>query len=139
VEQAPAGPRRIYIRRSSDYARSVLNAAELEALAVSHGFTPVAPETLSFEDQVRLFAGADTVLSPWGSGLTLSPLLTGARRVIELVPSSVTDVWFVRQAMVHGFDYTPVFQASDEAGSFEAGIELIDKVLRKLLRGAAAA
>jgi hypothetical protein len=139
VEEPPPGPRRIYIRRSGDYARPVLNEPDLEALAVSHGFTPVTPETLSFEEQVRLFAGAETVLSPWGSGLTLAPLLHGARRVIELVPSSVTDVWFVRQAMLHGFDYAPTLQASEPDGSFEANLVRIDKVLRHSLRGEAAA
>jgi capsular polysaccharide biosynthesis protein len=139
LEETPVGPRRIYIRRSGLYARPVLNEAELELLAISHGFTPVTPETLSFEEQMRLFAGAETVLSPWGSGLTLAPLLHGARRVLELVPSSVTDVWFVRQAMLHGFDYTPILQASDPDGAFEANLTRIDKVLRHALRGEAAA
>lgn len=134
TEPADGGAERVYLRRPNAYARRMENADALEDLVHDHGFRIVTPDDLPFADQVRLFAEAGTVMSPWGSGLTLAPLLAGPRQVIELTPSSVTDAWFKRQAAVHGLRYLPIMHPSSPEGDFEADLPLIDRVLAALPR-----
>lgn len=59
---------RIYIRRNSGIRR-VVNAAELEAALVARGYTVVEPEKLSFIEQVRMFAGARSIVGSSGAAL----------------------------------------------------------------------
>jgi capsular polysaccharide biosynthesis protein len=61
-------PEKIYLRRTSG-ARKVINAAEIEKLLVSQGFSIVEPEKLSFLEQVRLFSNAKVVLGSSGAAL----------------------------------------------------------------------
>jgi capsular polysaccharide biosynthesis protein len=84
--RAGATADKIYIRRTPGSPRPIGNSAELEAFAREQGFEVFDPGEHSFAEQVRIFMGAETVLSPFGSTLTLAPLLRGRRRVIELLP-----------------------------------------------------
>lgn len=135
VGERPASGGRLYIRRSDQFGRAITNAGELEGLATARGFQVITPEALPAAEQIRLFAGAEVVLSAWGSGLTLAPLLGGGRRVIELLPTSVTDPWFMRQAVVHGLRYSPIVHPSDSGGGFRADLERVDRVLAGLPSG----
>jgi capsular polysaccharide biosynthesis protein len=126
------GPERVYIRRDPASGRAVHNQPDLEQLLLDRGFTIVAAEALSIGEQVRLFAGAKLAMAPFGSGLTLAPLLDGEKRVIELLPSTTTDAWFTRQAAVHRLNYHPIVHHSASDGSFEADLERIDRVLAAL-------
>ena len=123
---------KLYVRRSGGSPRPIENGGELEALAVRHGFRILDPGEHSFAEQVRAFASARVVLSAWGSTLTLAPLLRGERRVIELLPDTVTDIWFLRQAAVHGLDYLPVLQKGDASGGFSADLEALERTLMAL-------
>ncbi len=132
--QIPAysGGGRLFVRRSPAFGRVISNAKEVETLACSHGFLAISPEDLPIEAQMRAFASSEVVLSPWGSTLTLSPMLAGEKIVIELLPSSVRDAWFPRQAVVHGLNYRPLLQASDEAGNMEIDLDALEILLRAL-------
>ena len=123
------GERRLYLRRSASFGRTVRNAADLETLVARHGYEVVSPEELSFREQVQLIAASGSLISIWGSGLTLAPLLGGARHVFELLPASTTDTWFVRQAIVHGLDYDPLVIPSDGEGQLEIDLEAMDRRL----------
>jgi len=59
---------KIYIRRNSGI-RQVVNAAELEAALVARGYAVVEPEKLSFIEQVRMFAGARSIVGSSGAAL----------------------------------------------------------------------
>ena len=61
---------RIYISRASATHRRVLNEAEVMAQLQPLGFVSVALETLSFAEQVALFAQAKVIVAPHGGGLT---------------------------------------------------------------------
>lgn len=58
----------VLVRRNSAI-RKVLNEREVEALAARLGWATVAPETLAFDDQVRLFHRAGMVVAPTGAAL----------------------------------------------------------------------
>jgi hypothetical protein len=132
ASDVPSGGSRLFIPRDPGFGRAVRNADELQQLALDHGFEVFQPERHPIGEQVRRFVGADAVLSAWGSGLTLAPLLGGRRQVVELLPASVTDPWFFRQAVVHRFDYRPVLQAPVEDGGFDVDLASVDRALARL-------
>lgn len=58
----------LFIRRNSG-ARNVLNQAELDAWVADIGWQVVAPEKLTFDEQVRLFHRAAMVVGPTGAAM----------------------------------------------------------------------
>jgi capsular polysaccharide biosynthesis protein len=75
VRHSPIGIDRLFITRSllgqtSSINRSCTNELTLcHIAAVEFGFTPIAPETMPFDAQIRLFANAKAVSGLYGSGL----------------------------------------------------------------------
>lgn len=68
----PAGPRRIFLSRRflpGAPRRRLLNEDALAEALLAEGFAEVRPETMPFEDQVRLFRGAATVVALGGAAL----------------------------------------------------------------------
>ena len=63
-------PSRIYISRSDAKHRRILNESEVVEQLQSFGFVAVELEGLSFHAQVALFAQAEVIVAPHGSGLT---------------------------------------------------------------------
>ena len=59
----------IYIIRGPAAQRPVLNESELIARLAARGFHAVAPESLSFPEQVALFRDAQVVVAAHGAGL----------------------------------------------------------------------
>ena len=70
VECLPAAqwPEKVYLRRNSG-TRGIQNAAELESELTSRGFVTIAPETLSFHQQVQLFSTARRIIAPTGAAI----------------------------------------------------------------------
>jgi capsular polysaccharide biosynthesis protein len=62
-------PKRIYLRRSSNYRRLV-NEEEIEKTLVEYGYTVLAPESLSFLQQAAVFERAESIISPTGASVT---------------------------------------------------------------------
>ncbi len=58
----------LFIRRNSG-RRNVLNQAELDAFVASKGWQVIAPETLTFDEQVRVFHRARMVIGPTGAAM----------------------------------------------------------------------
>jgi capsular polysaccharide biosynthesis protein len=125
----PGSVRKLYVRRPDDYDRRILNQAELEARLQAQGFEVLDPAAQDIAAQAEAFAGAHMVVCAWGSGLTLAPLLSGRRTVVELLPQTVTDPWFLRQAVVHGLDYRPIPHPATPQGDITADIDRIEHAL----------
>lgn len=60
---------RIYVSRAGIERRRLENQEQVEALFRSYGFAIVRPEALPLKDQVRLFANAQMIAGPRGSGM----------------------------------------------------------------------
>lgn len=58
----------LFIRRNSG-GRNVLNQAELDAFVATKGWQVVAPEQLTFDEQVRTFHRAAMVIGPTGAAM----------------------------------------------------------------------
>jgi tetratricopeptide (TPR) repeat protein/capsular polysaccharide biosynthesis protein len=78
-------PERIYISRNRASHRRVLNEPAVIEQLESYGFVAIQLETLSFVDQVALFANARTIVTPHGGGLTNIIFCRAETIVIELV------------------------------------------------------
>ena len=90
----PEHGRRIYLSRRAYTRRRLLNEDAVFARLAAAGFELVVPETLSFREQVELFAGADLVAGVMGaafSSLAFSPL---GVRVLCLAPSLMAHDYF---------------------------------------------
>ncbi|MBW4464192.1 MAG: DUF563 domain-containing protein [Pegethrix bostrychoides GSE-TBD4-15B] len=89
-------PERIYITRSDANHRRVLNEAEVLQQLQPQGFVAVELESLSFQAQVALFAHAQIIITPHGSGLTNLIFCCPNTVVIELVsPNYVRHYYWV--------------------------------------------
>ena len=86
LDPATRGSRRIYVCRSGALTRRLTNEAEIGALLADHGFERVRLEELSFEEQVRLFHGAECVAGVHGAGFA-NVLFANRCRVLEFFPA----------------------------------------------------
>ena len=68
-EKEQGWPEKIFLRRNSG-ARKITNAAELEKLMVTRGYSIVEPGELTFLQQVKLFNNAKIIFSPTGAALS---------------------------------------------------------------------
>lgn len=76
--------RRLYISRANAGKRRLLNEAEIMPLLKRYGFQSVQLELLPFERQVELFASAQAIAGPHGSGFTNMVFSPPGTTVIEL-------------------------------------------------------
>ena len=85
LDRHTAFPKRIYVSRSEANHRRILNEPEVLERLQSFGFVAVELETLSFQEQVALFAHAEVIITPHGSGLTNLIFSRPNTTVVELV------------------------------------------------------
>ncbi len=77
--------RRIYVTRGKrKNTRRVVNEAELVPTLERFGFTVVDTGTLSAQEQIDQFAGAEAVVAPHGAGLTNLTFCRPGVRILEL-------------------------------------------------------
>jgi capsular polysaccharide biosynthesis protein len=82
----PAPPsRKLFVTRSREATRRLLNSDEIERIAEQFGFEIVACETLSFGEQVRLFSEARIIAGAHGAGLVNMVFAPPGTQVIELI------------------------------------------------------
>jgi len=83
VDDAPQ--RKLYISRdpASAQGRDIVNAAQVNACFLSHGYEVVYPEQLSIVEQAKLFASASHVAAPHGAGLTNLHFCAPGTQVLE--------------------------------------------------------
>lgn len=62
--------KRVFISRKSAKHRKLLQESELFPLLRERGFSFYELETLTFEDQIRLFRSAEIIVGPHGAGLS---------------------------------------------------------------------
>ena len=129
---AAPGRDRVYIRRGQGSGRRIVNEPALEALLEENGFEIIDFAAMSVVEQARRIARAELLMSAWGSGLTLAPLLQGQRRVVELTPPALSDPWFLRQVAVHALHYMPISQAADAAGDMVVDLARISRIISRL-------
>lgn len=102
---SPSPRRRLYICRNGAHYRRVLNQAAVIELLKGHGFEIIAPETLSFREQIATFAAAEAIVAPHGAGNTNFIYCHPGIPIIELfAPDYVVDCYWLISAAL-GLDY----------------------------------
>lgn len=99
AESQDPSRKRFYITRSQAKYRHVLNEMAVIDLLESFGLIPVALETLSVAQQAQLFAEAEIIVSPHGSGLTNLAFCSPNTTVVECFSPYYmrTDYWTISQ------------------------------------------
>ena len=92
-------PKRIYISREQANYRKIFNEAAVVKLLGQFGFTTVTPETMSVAQQAQLFAQADIIVAPHGSGLANLAFCSPGTTVVECFSPHYlrTDYWMISQ------------------------------------------
>lgn len=92
--------KRVYITRRLASKRRLINEDELESILQEHGFIIAELESLSFTEQVRLFAGAEMIVGLHGAGLTNMAFAPHDCKVMEIVPPDYVNVMYYMLAEV---------------------------------------
>jgi tetratricopeptide (TPR) repeat protein/capsular polysaccharide biosynthesis protein len=77
-------PERIYISRAKAKYRKIFNESAVINILAKYGFISVALESMSFLEQVALFANAKAIVAPHGSGLTNLIFCDSGAKVVEI-------------------------------------------------------
>ena len=97
-------PSRVYVSRQGATRRRVRNEDALVAALSELEFERFVPSNMDVADQVRLFAGADIVVSPHGAGLA-NIIHAEDLSVIELFKPGAVRSQYFKLANALGFDY----------------------------------
>ena len=91
--------KKIYVSRARAQTRQVINEDAVTKFLSTLGFKTVYLEEMSILEQVALFANAEVVVSPHGSGLTNLVFCSPKTKVIELFSPyyTRTDYWVISQ------------------------------------------
>jgi hypothetical protein len=126
--------RRIYISRRNTGTRRVINEDEVEEALSKYGFSAVCPETLPFEQQVRLFHEAEIVVAPEGSGLA-NILFSSDIQVLEILSATRPRTFFFFLAQAMGQEYYHLFsRASATFGDFRVDVPGLQETVERMLR-----
>jgi capsular polysaccharide biosynthesis protein len=76
--------KRIYISREDATHRKVLNEEEVFSILKKYGFKLIKLSTLSFEEKIELFYGAEVIVSPHGAALTNLIFCNPGTKIVEM-------------------------------------------------------
>lgn len=96
--------RRVYVSRRDADRRSVRNEDEVVEALREEGFSWYEPGRLSYEEEVRLFSGAEVVVGAHGMGLA-SIFHADDAALLELFPEGGATEHYFLTARECGFDY----------------------------------
>lgn len=137
-EQADA-PTRLYISRRKAPRRKVLNEAEVEQLLGRYGFQCVCFEDFAFEDQLRLCASANVLVSMHGAGLSNMIFMPEKATVVEFRKfDDGLNYFFTGLGETLGYQYHLLYcAAADERQSVQdadlyVDIAALDAALQQL-------
>ena len=97
-------PKRFYILREG-YTRGIANEMEVRSYFESHGWSLIAPETLSIPDQIALFRDAEAIAGLHGSALTNLVWCSPGASVIEFTPEYFMSGAFEWLSMLNGLSH----------------------------------
>lgn len=100
-------PERVYISRRKANKKHVLNEEEVIDALGKYDFHDFVLEDMHILDQAHLFANAELVVGPTGSGFT-NLIFSGNTSFIELVPHKVGLSWY-RIGKIMGLDHEYLF------------------------------
>ena len=111
VQSVPIGqsekPARIYISRILPSARFISNEEELLPGLLEMGFQVCRLESMTFEEQVRLFRNAEVVVGPHGAGFTNLIFSNPGTRAVEIMAKGYERrcYWTLCEELGHDYQF----------------------------------
>lgn len=119
-------PKRFYILREG-YTRGIANEMEVRSYFESHGWSLIAPETLSIPDQIALFRDAEAIAGLHGSALTNLVWCSPGCQVLEFVSMNFQSGAFEWLSMGCKLKHVHVICDSDSKGLISLPPDLLEK------------
>jgi hypothetical protein len=108
-----ARARNVFISRGSTSGRRhLLNRTEVEKCFRENGFEIVAPEFMSFLEQVRLFSSCAIVAGETGAGFANVGFCDPGTNVLEIQPVDFLEGWTRTSCMIFGHQWHVLFAES---------------------------
>jgi capsular polysaccharide biosynthesis protein len=104
-ERRDAAPVRLYLSRRDAAGRRVANEPEVERVLRARGFRSVTLGQMPVAEQAALFASAEVVAAPHGSGLANLAFCAPGTRVVEMFAPGYVNPCFWSLASQAGLDY----------------------------------
>jgi len=89
-------PELIFISRKGVLNRRMINEADLTARLKNAGFSVIAPENYSVEQQIRMFSRAKVIVGEMGAGLANTLFAPPGCKIIEIMPEIKPSMWIKR-------------------------------------------
>lgn len=102
--------RRLFVSRSADVRRRLVNEEEILAVLEPLGFEAVSMTGRDVAEQAALFASAEAVVAPHGGALTNLVFCHEGTKVVELFGPRYAPGCYWAIAASLGLDYVPLFQ-----------------------------
>ena len=139
---APAANAAAFIKRRADASRAIGNERAVDELMARHGIQVFGPDELPLQAQIDLWQSHDLLIATLGSDLTNMVYARPGTRVLVLSPHWFGDSFFFELSAAVGVRWYELRcgemvarDAMEERhSSFNVDVELLDSVLRALLR-----
>jgi Glycosyltransferase 61 len=90
----PSAPTRIFVRRSEQARRRLINRSEVRDFFLANGYVEVFPAEMTFEQQVRTFSRAQYVVGVLGAECSNIAFSPKGVRFLGLAPDEMQDDFF---------------------------------------------
>lgn len=118
---------KVYISRRGS-KRSFSNEESLERHLKDIGFNIIKPETLTFEEQVKIFSNVDVLVAGHGAGLTNMLFMPKGSKIIEIFPPDYIKPDFYFRSIHNEINYQAVI-ANDNKVDI---VRLVNKISNRL-------
>ena len=132
---------RIFISRSKQKKRIIINQEEVDKLLAKYGFAVVCMEDLSFEDGISVSYNSKYTIAQCGSGLSNIIFQKAGSKILELYPKLNYDLnhaWFSEMAqagdMHHSYQYCKIDSDNIVINEFHTDMIVDLEVLEKNIR-----
>jgi hypothetical protein len=130
ADKSYRGPKRFIIQRKGK-SRGILNEAEVNAYFQKLGWAIIDTETLTFAQEIELFANAEAFAGMLGSGFTNGIWSRPGCKVITFVADTWVDSWVEWICKVNQLDYHWQIFPSDHAMMMTVDLGALKKLLVK--------
>lgn len=130
---------RLYISRKYAQSRRIVNEDDVIALLERYGFQTHYPEHMGYEDQIRLFAGAEWLVSIHGAGLTNMHFMHAGTHVLEIrrFDDADNNCYFslaaTKQIRYYYLKGSPAGRRSDHVGDLSVDCVQLETLLQQYL------
>lgn len=138
--RAEVSPRDIiYVSRRGVRTRRIVNEDAVASWVESIGGRVLAPESLSFEEQVRTFSRCRILIGPTGAALTNCVFMPEGSRVVALAPWGMPDPFFWDICGIVGIHYAclvcaPIDRSMNMNVDFAVDLEGLKEVVNRAAR-----